>query len=148
MLACSNPVPSKKFYDLLPHTADLGIRLRGRTLAALFRNGARALVDLHTDLGKVRIRERVRVTAEGLDRPDLLRRWLAELHYLYETRRLLLPDARFEELEETRLVADVGGERFDPARHEARGEIKAVTYHGLSVRRTRGLWVADVIFDL
>ncbi|MCI0339797.1 MAG: archease [Planctomycetales bacterium] len=139
---------AKRFYELLPHTADLGIRVRGRSLEDLFRNAARALVDLHTDLRTVVVRERVRILVEGMDTPDLLRRWLAELHYLYETRRLLLPEARFSELAETRLAAEAAGEVFDAARHEARGEIKAVTHHGLSVRRLRSVWVAEVIFDL
>ena len=140
---------AESFYELIEHTADLGIRVFGADPAALFRNAARALVDLHTDLAAVTSREARRVTAEGVDPPDLLRHWLTELHFLYETERLLLPDVAVVELTDTRVVADCGGERLDPPRHEARGEIKAVTAHGLAIwEEEDGSLVAEVILDL
>jgi SHS2 domain-containing protein len=136
-------------YEFLEHTADLGIRVFGRDVAELFRNAARALADLHTDVAAVETRERRRVEARGVDPPDLLRHWLTELHYLYETERLLLPEAAIVELTDERVVAECRGERFDPARHEARGEIKAVTAHGLEIwEEADGSLVAEVIFDL
>jgi protein archease len=40
------------------------------------------------------------------------------------------------------------GEKFNPLRHEFRGEVKAVTYHELAVTRTHSGWQARVIFDV
>ena len=40
------------------------------------------------------------------------------------------------------------GKRFDPDRYEFRQEIKAVTYHELSVRSADGRWLARIIFDV
>lgn len=139
----------ERSYEPIEHTADLGIRVFGADARALFANAARALVDLHTDLAAVQSRESRRVEARGLDPADLLRHWLTELHYLYETERLLLPEVAIVELTDERVVADCRGERFDPARHEARGEIKAVTAHGLEIwEEEDGSLVAEVIFDL
>ena len=135
-------------YELIDHTADTGIRVRGRTRADVFARAAWAFADLHTDATRVEPRERVAVAVEGLDAGDVLRRFLRELHYLYETRRLVLPHVTIGRLTARCCEATAAGETFDPARHEARGEIKAVTHHGLVVRREGRGWLAEVIFDL
>jgi SHS2 domain-containing protein len=46
------------------------------------------------------------------------------------------------------LSGSVRGEPFDPARHEAQPEVKAVTRHELSVRPLGKQWVAEVVFDV
>jgi len=46
------------------------------------------------------------------------------------------------------LRARIAGERLDPRRHRICREIKAATFHGLKLRRRRGLWSARIIFDL
>ena len=48
----------------------------------------------------------------------------------------------------TALTAELAGEPYAPARHDVRTEVKAVTYHQLSVTRQAGGWVARVILDL
>jgi SHS2 domain-containing protein len=40
------------------------------------------------------------------------------------------------------------GEAFDPNRHISRGEIKAVTYHQLTVENDGKKWRARIIFDV
>jgi SHS2 domain-containing protein len=40
------------------------------------------------------------------------------------------------------------GETFDSSRHEFKAEIKAVTYHQVTVKEEDGKWEARVIFDL
>ena len=50
---------------------------------------------------------------------------------------------------EAGLTATAFGEPFDPARHGIGREVKAVTYHGLSVeRQPDGTWLAEVIVDI
>jgi SHS2 domain-containing protein len=53
-----------------------------------------------------------------------------------------------ETIDETRLSARLAGERLDYDRHEFETEIKAVTYHQLTVRQENGRWSARVIFDV
>jgi SHS2 domain-containing protein len=139
------------YYVQIDHTADIGIRVFARDgeITTLFANAARALVDLHTDETAVRHEITRTVEANGQDWEDLLRHWLTELHFLYEMERLLLPKVSVTTLEENHIVAECTGEVFDAERHEARGEIKAVTHHGLEIWETEedGL-EAQVIFDL
>jgi len=141
------------YYAQIDHTADIGIRVHAPdgAIATLFANAARALVDLHTDETAVRHEVTRTVEARGQDWEDLLRHWLTELHFLYEDERLLLPKVIvIGELAETRIVAECSGEIFDATRHEARGEIKAVTHHGLEILEDEetGALEAQVIFDL
>ena len=46
------------------------------------------------------------------------------------------------------LRGEVGGEPIDRERHVLDHEVKAVTHHGLDLRREGGGWVAEVILDI
>jgi SHS2 domain-containing protein len=132
----------------LDHTADEGIRVRARTLPLLFERAALGMFSLLTDLSAVKpAAERV-VEVRAGDREALLVRWLSELNFLHQTEHLLF--CRFQVSGE--LVSEgsavVWGEPVDSARHWLKVEIKAVTFHHLSVRREQGVWIADVLFDV
>jgi len=47
-----------------------------------------------------------------------------------------------------RLTAVLRGEKYDPARHRIRMEIKAATYHQASIRRMAAGWIGRVVFDV
>jgi SHS2 domain-containing protein len=132
-------------YEEIEHTADVGIRAYGPSLDELFANAAEGMFSLIADLSKVKpVGEiEVRVTADDL--PTLLVRWLTELLFVHETQRLLFSsfDAT---VSETSVRGRARGERIDKARHEPGLAIKAVTRHGLSVDRAKGM--AQVIFDI
>ncbi len=135
-------------YRLLNHTADLRVQVYGNSLRQLFQNALYTLTDLLTDARRVRTLRSRRVTVRGEGEDLLLVRFLRELLFLFETRRFLGRRLEFLLLGDTILKAKVWGERFDPARHPLRTEVKAVTYHRLKVERRRERWVAEVIFDV
>ncbi len=135
-------------YRLLDHTADLRVQVYGNSLRQLFQNALYTLTDLLTDARRVRTLRSRRVTVRGEGEDLLLVRFLRELLFLFETRRFLGRRLEFIRRGDTILAARVWGERFDPARHPLRTEVKAVTYHRLKVERRRGRWVAEVIFDV
>jgi SHS2 domain-containing protein len=88
----------------------------------------------------------VAVEAPTLD--ELMVRWLAELLYVFETRRLVLTNFWIDEIGGGRLAGSAKGLKFDSARHAQKLAIKAVTYHRIRVERSGGGWVAEVIFDI
>jgi len=137
-----------KAFDTFEHTADIGLIARGRTLEELFANAAGGLVALTVDPEGLREETQVQVTVSAGDREALLVGWLNELLYLLDTRRFLPHHSRITDLSDTTLAADLVGDTVDPSRHAVRRMIKAATYHGLSVRKTNGLWEARVILDL
>jgi SHS2 domain-containing protein len=140
-------------YEPLPHTADLGVRVRGEDLGTLFANAAYGLSDNLVALDGVRAVEARQVAAEGSDLEELLVRWLGELLFLFERDAFVgcefevaVDAARSDRPGSAR--ATVRGEKLDASRHRVYSEIKAVTYHGLAVRRDESGWQADLIFDL
>jgi SHS2 domain-containing protein len=134
-------------YDLVEHTADLGVVVRGSSLADLFARAAAVLADILYDPGRVQEGETRRRTVRDTDPELLLVRWLNELIVLRETEDFLWRRVEVD-LDALGLQARLSGETFDPARHEARTALKAATYHQLSVRGAGGRFEARVIFDV
>ena len=138
-------------YEVLPHTADLGVRVRGRDAAEVFANAAFALSDNLIDLRSVVAARERAIELEADDIEELLVRWLGELLFVFEQEAFIARefDVSLEtEASPLRLRAVARGERVDPARHTVYSEIKAVTYHGLVVAKEAAGWRAEVIFDL
>ena len=135
-------------YALFDHTADLGVEIYGKTLPELFANAAFALFDLMTDLRIVRTTEERLVVVEGEGREDLLVNYLREILYLFNGEGLLLKEFSIMKMDPNHLEAQVSGEPFDPAKHRINMEIKAVTYHQVTVGNTSEGWTGRVIFDV
>lgn len=62
--------------------------------------------------------------------------------------RLATSSATIDEIDSAHIRARLIGEKLDYDRHEFETEIKAVTYHQLSVTCENGRWRARVIFDV
>lgn len=138
----------EEFYGIFDHTGDLGIWVRGASLPELFVHAAKALFHLITNLERVRVTAWQEISLEGKDLEDLMVQWLGEALFLHEARGWLFRDFSIERLEGNLLQARAGGEILQPDRHEIFREIKAVTYHGIEVRKTQEGWRARVLFDM
>lgn len=135
-------------YELLDHTADLGIRVWAADVKGLFQEAARALFAIITDLEKVTVHLSREVVVQGSGQEELLVAWLSELLYLYEVKGLLFCDFALVEIDEVRVKGVARGEEFDEGRHPIKTEIKAVTYHQLEIKEEEGRWQAQMIFDI
>jgi SHS2 domain-containing protein len=136
-------------FEFFDHTADIGVHIHGRSLAELFDNAAGALYEalgrLHKPKGA--LQKTIDLQAESLE--DLLHDWLADLLYEIEVNHILYDHFEFRELTPSRLTATLSGGPIDFTRSETNEEIKAVTYHQLSVEsQPDGSWRATVIFDV
>ena len=89
------------------------------------------------------------IRVEAPDWETLLVRWLNEIIFRYETRgevyarfRIFLDSSEgpsdSSDPSRVSLCAKVGGERLDPTRHRRQHEVKAATYHGISVENPGG----------
>ena len=138
-----------KTFEYIDHTADLGIRVRGKTLKELFTNAANALFETVAALDTIDPIKQFQIHVEAESVADLMVAWLDELIFRHEVDEVFFKHVEIVELSETRLSAYAYGEPADFAKHVVFTEIKSVTYHQLSVcRSTDGEWMANVIFDL
>jgi SHS2 domain-containing protein len=142
---------SPKKFEIIEHTADIGIEATGRDLAELFENAAAGMFEIMADTGSLAPGESVKVeVAPGAPAADeLLVAWLEELIFISETRALLFQYAEVERAGDGRVSGTVFGESLDVNRGAVRDEVKAVTYHQLRVEELpEGGWTCRVIFDI
>ncbi|HSV31875.1 MAG TPA: archease [Atribacteraceae bacterium] len=138
-----------KSFEILDHTADIGIVARGRDLKELFANAARGMFSVMTDLDRVNGGFDLEVSVEGNDYEDLLVTWLNELLYVYEVKSAILGNFLITDLGRHSLKALVRGEPIDLRKHTINREIKACTYYEARVgKNAEGFWEAQVYFDL
>lgn len=137
-------------YELIDHTADIGIRVVGEDLWNLFSKAGYALFDLMAgDLGSLEADQEVVVEVRGDDVEGLFMNWLRELLYLFEVKRLILSQFNLLEWCDGMLRVRCRGMYYRPGGSTLNMEIKAVTYHHLKVeQQPDGRWLAQVIFDI
>ncbi|MBI4436546.1 MAG: archease [Candidatus Omnitrophica bacterium] len=137
-----------KSYELIDHTADVGIRAFGRTLEELFKNAAVGMFELMADLETVdpTAEKTLTLIAETLE--DLYVLWHQELLFRASVDRMLYKEFLFDTLTERNLKARIRGEGINFEKHHLKKEVKAVTYHELKVQKTKEGWVGEVIFDI
>ncbi len=139
---------SRPPFEILEHTADVGIVAHGSSLAELFANAAAGMFTVMADLEGVRQTEERRIEVEGRDRERLMVRWLTELLYYLDAEEMLFSRFAVDEASDTRLQARVFGERIDPERHRLHFGVKAVTHHMLEISSEDGGYRAQVLLDI
>jgi len=137
-----------KAYDIIEHTADIGVKAYGNTLSEAFAHAAQGMFDIITDTSQIKNKGtyRIELSAENLE--ELLVDWLGELLFLQGARNLVF--GTFEvtvDEKNSKLSAIVSGEELDSEKHTIGTEIKAVTYHMLEIRREKPCFVT-VLFDI
>ena len=133
-------------YDILPHTADVGIVARGDSLADVIANTAYGMFSLMYDLSDIRPEIEVVIKAAAESPPELLVDCLSELIAVGETDDLVFVDFEVEAQNLRATVTAAGG---SAAAAELVGPpVKAVTYHDLRCEWTGDHWKSQVIFDV
>ncbi len=135
-------------YELIDHTADIGIRVTGTDIKHLFVTAAHAMFEQITNTGKLEGKHRRNIEVSGSDRTDLLINWLRELLCFWTIDASLVKQVIVHGVTENHLAADIFYDRYSPKQHEIDTEIKAVTYHEALVKRTGAGWEATIIFDI
>lgn len=138
----------KKPYEIFEHTADIGVRVRGKDLQDLFRNAGLAVFQIssrrqftknkaHTDIP-------IKLSADNLE--ELFVAWLNELLSLSSAKGLIFHNIKFNKLEDNALEALAIGS--DINNYKVNTEIKAATFHQLKLAQDASGWQAEVILDV
>jgi SHS2 domain-containing protein len=142
-----------KPFESFNHTADVGLRIRGRDLKELFVHAAEGLFDLIAGPKSVgaQLIAPLPIEVSAPSQEELLVAWLRELIYLSSARRMVFFGFKINRMDvgvTLRIHAEIFGEKMNSKKHVLKKEVKAITYHGLSLKQGKKSWVAEVIFDV
>ncbi|MBW2172199.1 MAG: archease, partial [Deltaproteobacteria bacterium] len=92
-------------YEFIEHTADLGFKVYGASLEALFVHAAEAFFEtvLSPESVEEKIERSIEVEAGALD--ELMVSWLDEFLYLYETEKLVFKRFQIKSIQQNQLRA-------------------------------------------
>ena len=136
-----------KKYDIVEHTADIGIKAYGKNLSECFENAAVGMFDIISDTKRIKPVGEYEISLNSDTIEELLVDWLSKLLTISDINNVLFGkfDVSINE-EKCELNAKVYGENFDSEQHTVGKEIKAVTYHILEVNKEKGY--VQVLFDI
>jgi SHS2 domain-containing protein len=141
-------------YKIVDHTADLGLRVWGKTGPELFDEAARALMSQIIDLEAVESVQKESFYIEAESTEMLLHQWLREILF-YVDKGLVFNQFHIEKhnLSDKKaaryfIKGQLVGECVDPTRHRICNEVKAVTRHNFYVKSKGPWWEANILLDL
>jgi SHS2 domain-containing protein len=135
--------PKEAGYEELEHTADWALRVWALDLAGLLEQAARGMLELcGVSISKNEpVVRRLEIT--GLDRESLLVSFLGELLHILSEEKIAFD--KFDlRVGDTKISAELKGGLVD----DQREEIKAVTYHNLSIHETEHGLETEIVFDV
>jgi SHS2 domain-containing protein len=140
-----------KKFEILEHTADLKIKVFGKTKEELFENAMVGMFEAAKYETTKRLTtkrlttKRLTIKIKSIDLPSLLVDFLNEVLYLVETKKLIFEKVEFKTFTENELEAILFGK---PLKRMG-VHIKGVTYHGLEIKKNeKGGWYAEILFDI
>lgn len=136
---------TNKDYEIIEHTADVGIKAYGENPSDLFINAARGMFEIIADTRQIKPKEQLEIKQEAPNYEELLLEWLRELLYQYNKTAIIFTEFSIQELTPNVIKAIVWGDRNSA---NIKTEIKAVTYHNLEFKEINGGYEAKVIFDV
>ena len=138
----------EKRYEQFSHTADIGVRVFGKTLKELFENAAFAMFDILADLEglKGEIAQDFELTAPNYE--ELLISWLDELLYNFYAKNIIFYKFEVTELSEDVVRAKAFGRSVSENKNRLKTEIKAATYYNLKIIKKDDYYEVDIIFDV
>ena len=137
-----------KRYEQFSHTADIGVRVFGKTLKELFENAAFAMFDILADLDGIKgeITQDFELTAPNHE--ELLISWLDELLYNFYAKNIIFYKFEVTELSEDVIKARAFGRSVSENRNRLKTEIKAATYYNLRIIKKDDYYEVEIIFDV
>ena len=135
-------------FELIEHTADVGVLARGSTLAEAFVHAVEGMFSVMVNLNGVREEEERSLAVEAHDWPSLLVAWLSELVYFSDVDNLVFKRFEIRQMKPYSLQASVYGEKIDRQRHELGAGVKAITRHMLEVDEDENGYRVQVLLDI
>ncbi|MBT4334652.1 archease [archaeon] len=135
-----------KKYEYLSHTADAKFRAFGKTIENAFENSAIAMFDILGKTKKVKsvIEKKININSDNQE--ALLYDFLEELLFLLDTEGLFLHKITDLVIKENSLTCIIEGD--DYKNYDLSGDIKAITYNDMSIKKTNNGYEIVVVVDI
>ena len=133
----------KKFFEILPHKADLKIKVFGSSKRELFLNAMRAMFEAAGIKSEGKVAKR-KIKIQSPDILQLLVDFLSEILYLSETENEAYFNIKFKKFSDNTLEGELFGKKIK----KKELIIKGVTYHDLEIKEKKGDYVAIILFDV
>lgn len=132
-------------FEIIEHTADVGVECRAETIEALFEQAALGVLEINGAYEKG-TGEKTIIELDAPDHGALLVDWLSEILYLHDARDAVVAGLGVDEIQDGRLrgwveLRERTGELVGTA-------VKAVTYHRLMVEQQNDEWQARFYVDV
>lgn len=137
-------------FEMLPDTADIRLRVWGKTLKDLFRNALRGtafyLRPEILDEEKKAKKEKQEIKVEAVDINSLLIEFLSEVIALADTHSMVFSNASFTKFGENFLEGGLWGVRADGFDKD----IKAISYHEVDIKKNpeTGMYETILVLDI
>lgn len=133
-----------KPFEFLEHTADIKIKVSGRTLQDIFENAALAVSSYISAGTPIKPRKGKIIEVKGEDTASLLYSFVDELIYLLDAEHFAVAKASVF-LRGNNLRAEVFGD--DTTKYQLQ-HIKAATYADMSIHKIKEHWQAVFVLDV
>ncbi len=132
----------------IEHTADVELEVWGADIPTLFIEAAKGMYHLsqieQSGEGDVQEAQSRSFTVKGTDLESLLVAFLSELLFYLETEGIAFDAFDLQLQNDHRLQAQLEGSFIERRNRE----IKAVTFHNLSIEETESGWQVRIVFDV
>ena len=143
-----------KPYEIIEHTADVGLRVSGLSLMRLFENAAKGMFDIiggdikKTTSPRSILKRKIQIKKEFDSFEELLVAWLSECLYIFNKEGIFFRDFNVLRLDRENLAGEAYGEKINTSKFPLQTEIKAVTFHDLNIEEDKKGFSCSIIFDV
>jgi SHS2 domain-containing protein len=138
----------KASYELFDHTADVGVRIQAPDMTGLIEPATHGLYAVIGELTASGDTKRLELSFEGSDPAMLLRDYLAEILFAFERDQVCVTSLEVIEFTANRLHIIGRMAPVDRLQSEFQREVKAITYHELTLAPAGGGYQASFVVDI
>lgn len=140
----------EKKFELINHTADIGIKVYGKTLEELFVNSAFGMYNIICEkFKKISPKQKYKNVIKEFDNETLLISFLNDLLYQTFVNKILFCEFQIKSFKSDHSISFICyGENYDKNKHGHIIELKSATFHNIKIKKNFwGLFETIIIFD-
>jgi len=142
----------EKKFELIEHTADVGVNIFGKNLEELFENAAFGMYNIIcSNFEQILPKINYLNSLNEIDLETLLVSFLNDLLFQTFTNKILFCKFSIIELKEKQnmwfISYECSGEEYQKDKHGILTELKSATFHQLKIKKENNLYTTTIIFD-